>query len=51
MCHLALEILGVAAARILEPVQARAATREEIETGKLSLFLQRVLEEQAVAIT
>jgi len=45
-----LEILGVAAARILEPIQARAATREEIETGQLSLFLQRVLQEQAVAI-
>lgn len=45
-----LEILGIAAARILEPVQARAATREEIDGGKLSPFLQRVLQEQAVAI-
>jgi predicted nucleotidyltransferase len=45
-----LEILGIAAARVLEPIQARGATREEIETGRISFFLQRVLSEQAVAI-
>jgi predicted nucleotidyltransferase len=45
-----LEILGVAAARVLEPIQARGATREEIETGRLSSFLRQVLKEQAVAI-
>jgi predicted nucleotidyltransferase len=45
-----LEVLGIAAARILEPIQARGATREEVESGKLSSFMQRVLDEQAVAI-
>lgn len=45
-----LEILGIAAARILEPIQARGATREELESGGLSPFLRQVLEEQAVAV-
>ena len=44
-----LELLGVAAARILEPVQARGATPEEIATHRLSPFLEQVLQEQAVA--
>jgi predicted nucleotidyltransferase len=45
-----LELLGVAAARILEPVQARGATPEEIATHRLSPFLEQVLREQAVAL-
>lgn len=45
-----LEILGIAAARILEPVQARAATPDEINARRLSPFLQQVLNEQAVVV-
>jgi hypothetical protein len=45
-----LELLGVAAARILEPVQARGATPEEIATHRLSPFLEQVLQEQAVVM-
>jgi uncharacterized protein len=45
-----LELLGVAAARILEPVQARGVTPEEIVAHRLSPFLEQVLQEQAVAL-
>ena len=45
-----LELLGIAAARILEPVQARGATPEEIAAHRLSPFLEQVLQEQAVVM-
>ena len=45
-----LEILGAAAARILEPIQARGATPEEIASGELPLFWQYVLDELAVEV-
>jgi predicted nucleotidyltransferase len=45
-----LEILGIAAARILEPIQARGATPEEIATYQISPFLDQVLREQAVVV-
>jgi uncharacterized protein len=45
-----LELLGVAAARILEPIQALAATPEEVKTRRLSLFMKQLLDEQAVVI-
>ncbi len=45
-----LERLGVAAARILEPIQARGVTAEEIATHQLSSLWEQVLREQAVAI-
>ena len=45
-----LEMLGVAAARILEPVQARGVTPEELEGQRLSLFWQQIIREQAVEI-
>jgi predicted nucleotidyltransferase len=45
-----LEILGITAARILEPVQARGVTPEEIATHQLSPLWEQVLEEQAVAV-
>ena len=45
-----LEILGIAAARILEPIQARGATPEEIATHQVSPFLDQVLREQAVLV-
>ncbi|MBC7226852.1 MAG: nucleotidyltransferase domain-containing protein [Thermoflexales bacterium] len=44
------EILGIAAARILEPIQARGVTPEEIANHRLSLFWEQVLNEQAIAI-
>ena len=45
-----LEILGIAAARILEPIQARGATPEEVVTHQISPFLDQVLREQAVVV-
>jgi predicted nucleotidyltransferase len=45
-----LEMLGVAAARILEPIQARGATPEEVAKHQLPPFLEQVLREQAVVI-
>ena len=48
--HERLELLGIAAARILEPVQARRATPDEIARHQLSPFLEQVLTEQAVVV-
>lgn len=45
-----LELLGIAAARILEPVQAQGFTPSEIKSKKVTPFLQQVLKEQAIAI-
>jgi predicted nucleotidyltransferase len=45
-----LEILSAAAARILEPIQARGVTPEEIASGQLSPFWQHVVDELAVEI-
>lgn len=45
-----LEILGVAAARILEPIQAHGLTPEEIAEGELSPFWAEVLRTQAMEI-
>ncbi len=45
-----LELLGLAAVRLLEPIQARAATPEEIATHQLAPFWEQVLEEQAVVV-
>jgi uncharacterized protein len=45
-----LELLGIAAARILEPVQARGATPDEIARHQLSPFLEQVLTAQAVVV-
>jgi quercetin dioxygenase-like cupin family protein/predicted nucleotidyltransferase len=44
------EVLGIAAARILEPIQARGVTPDEIKNRELSPFWQIVLEEQTVPI-
>jgi hypothetical protein len=43
-------LLGIAAARILEPVQTRGATPDEIARHQLSPFLEQVLTEQAVVV-
>jgi len=45
-----LEILGVTAARILEPIQARGITPEEIATHKLLPLWEEILAEQAVVM-
>jgi len=45
-----LEILGIAAARLLEPIQAQGFTPEEVSKRKIAPFWQRILQEQAIAI-
>ncbi len=45
-----LEMLGIAAARILEPIQARGVTPDEVARHQLSPFLEQVLQEQAVVL-
>jgi predicted nucleotidyltransferase len=44
------EMLGIAAARILEPIQAHGITPDEIATHRLSSFWEQVLQEQTIAI-
>jgi uncharacterized protein len=46
-----LELLGIAAARILEPVQAYGFTPEEITSHQTTAFWEQVLSEQTVHIT
>jgi hypothetical protein len=43
-----LEMLGVAAARILEPVQANGFTPQEIASRKLMPFWEHILDEHDV---
>jgi predicted nucleotidyltransferase len=45
-----LEMLGVAAARILEPVQAAGFTPQEIASRTLMPFWAHILDEQAVPV-
>jgi predicted nucleotidyltransferase len=45
-----LEILGIAAARILQPIQAQGFTPEEIAQQQISPFWMRIIAEQAVAV-
>ena len=45
-----LEILGVASARILEPVQAQGFTPAEISKNQIMPFWAYVMKEQAIAI-
>jgi len=45
-----LELLGIAAARIMEPVQAQGFTPGETKLGQLSPFWKHVIKEQAIAI-
>jgi predicted nucleotidyltransferase len=44
------EILGIAAAHILEPIQAKGITPQEISLQQLIPFWQQVIEEQAIAV-
>jgi predicted nucleotidyltransferase len=45
-----LELLGIASARILEPVQAQGFTPSEIKTKQVMPFWEQIIKEQAVAI-
>ena len=45
-----LELLGIASARILEPVQAQGFTPVEISKNQLMPFWTHVMKEQAIAI-
>ena len=45
-----LELLGIASARILEPVQAQGFTPVEISKNQLMPFWAHVMKEQAIAI-
>ena len=45
-----LELLGIAAARILEPVQAQGFTPGEIRRKQLTPFWEQIMNEQAIAI-
>ena len=45
-----LELLGIAAARILEPVQAQGFTPTEIREKQIMPFWEQVIKEQAIAI-
>ncbi len=45
-----LELLGTAAARILEPIQAYGLTPQEIEQHALAPFWSNILEHEAVPV-
>jgi predicted nucleotidyltransferase len=45
-----LELLGIAAARILEPVQAQGFTPNEIKQKEITPFWEQIMKEQAIAI-
>ncbi|MBK6430593.1 nucleotidyltransferase domain-containing protein [Candidatus Amarolinea dominans] len=46
-----LERLGVAAGRILEPIQAQGLTPEEITSHRMSPFIEYVINELAIDVT
>ena len=45
-----LELLGIAAARILEPIQAQGFTPTEIRQRKIAPFWEQVMKEQAIRV-
>ena len=45
-----LELLGIAAARILEPVQAQGFTPSEIRQKQITPFWEQVMKEQAITV-
>jgi hypothetical protein len=45
-----LELLGIASARILEPVQAQGFTPSEIRTKKVMPFWEQIIKEQAIVV-
>ena len=45
-----LELLGIAAARILEPIQAQGFTPNEIRRKQITPFWEHVMKEQAIRV-
>jgi predicted nucleotidyltransferase len=45
-----LELLGIASARILEPIQAQGFTPGEIKSKQIMPFWEKVIEQQAIAV-
>jgi len=45
-----LELLGIASARILEPIQAHGFTPSEIKLKNIMPFWEQILKEQAIAV-
>lgn len=45
-----LKVLGVAAIRILEPIEAQGYTPQEVEERRMSSFWRHVLENEAVLV-
>ena len=45
-----LELLGIAAARILEPVQAQGFTPAEIKGNQVMPFWEQIIKEQSVVV-
>jgi predicted nucleotidyltransferase len=45
-----LELLGIAAARILEPIQAQGFTPSEIELNRITPFWEQIMKEQAIVV-
>ena len=45
-----LELLGVASARILEPVQAQGFTPSEVKSKKIMPFWEEIMKKQAIAV-
>jgi hypothetical protein len=45
-----LELLGIAAARILEPIQAQGFTPAEISQRKIMPFWEHIIKEQAIRV-
>jgi len=45
-----MQVLGIAAARILEPIEAQGFTAEEIDRGELTPFWKHVLQNQALEL-
>jgi predicted nucleotidyltransferase len=45
-----LELLGIVAARLLEPIQAQGWTPQEIANQQISPFWQEILEREAIVV-
>ena len=45
-----LELLGIASARILEPVQAQGFTPSEIKSKKVMPFWEQIIKEQTIVV-
>jgi len=45
-----LELLGIASARILEPIQAQGFTPSEIKSKKVMPFWEQIIKEQTIAV-